>query len=57
VGGQFTWLPVANTNGDSTPRPVVIDIDNADGAMNVDKGGDYNYTFLSLEGVTFFAGP
>jgi hypothetical protein len=32
-----------------------IEIDNSDGTMIATGGGDYNYAFLSLEGVTFYA--
>ena len=54
--GQFNWFAVAGTNGDGTPRPVGLLIDNADGGMSAIKGADWNYKFLSLEGVTFYAG-
>jgi hypothetical protein len=54
---QNSWIPVAATNGDSTPRPVAILIAADDGVMRAEKGADWNYGFLSLEGVTFYAGP
>jgi hypothetical protein len=56
AGAILSWFPVAATNSDSTPRPVAVSIANDDGAMTVYKGADYNYAFLSLEGVTFYAG-
>ena len=56
AAGQLSWFAVGNTNGEGVPRPVVLLIDNTDGGMTAIKGGDWNYKFLSLEGVTFFAG-
>ena len=56
AGGRLNWFAVGNTNGDGVPRPVALLIDNADGSMSAIKGGDWNYAFLSLEGVTFYAG-
>jgi hypothetical protein len=54
--GLFNWFAVGNTNGDGVPRPVALLIDGTDGGLSAIKGGDWNYAFLSLEGVSFYAG-
>lgn len=56
AGAQFSWYPVANTNNDVTPRPVIIYIDNTTGAMIAAKGGDWNFAFMTVDGISFYAG-
>ena len=50
------WVPVASSNAASDPQLVVLDV-GSDGTLLIYNGPGANDAFVSLDGVTFFAGP
>lgn len=52
---EHAWVSVASTNSGFDPRLVNLDIAN-DGTIRVYYGTEAKGLFVSLEGVTFFAG-
>jgi hypothetical protein len=54
-GTGGAWVRAASTNGGSDPHLVDILISKS-GAMEVNNGPEANDKFVSLEGVTFYAG-
>jgi Collagen triple helix repeat (20 copies) len=49
------WVPVGSSNGSYNPFPINIYI-NTSGEMEIANGTGANDSFVSLEGVTFYAG-
>jgi hypothetical protein len=52
---QYVWVRAASTNGASDPQLVDLYIPNT-GEMYAEAGTGANMKFVSLEGVTFYAG-
>jgi len=52
---EGAWVPVGSSNGSYNPFPVNIYISSS-GTMEVANGTGANDSFVSLEGVTFYAG-
>jgi hypothetical protein len=54
-GSEFIWLRAPATDGSAHPELVDIQIE-ATGLMEAENGAGANDAFVSLEGVTFYAG-
>jgi hypothetical protein len=54
--GEFVWLRAPATNGSSDPHLVDIEIENTGAMSSEESGTGANLTFVSLEGMSFYAG-